>query len=165
MEKLIMIKSSFLKATSVFILSSASLLSNNAFAFDELEDMVEKIKNPDVYLIGKHNVKYVEDYKVVEDEDLYITDIVAMQEHNPTSDSKHAQNQDSIFKKHVVKEEYWVDLMGYVTFRESNFVPKIAKNKAFESAMSSNKYKMEMFTESGNKKSLGYYYEIGRAHV
>lgn len=145
------------KIVSVLSMSSAILMSSAVSAYDELENMVEKIENPDVYLIGKHNVKYVEDYKVLEG-DLYITDVVAMKEHNPTSDSKHAQNQDNIFKKNVVKEEYWVDLMGYVTFRESNFVPKITKNKAFESAMSSNKYKIEMFTESGNKKSLGYYY-------
>lgn len=145
------------KIVSVLSISSAILMSSAVSAYDELENMVEKIKDPDVYLIGKHNVKYVEDYKVLEG-DLYITDVVAMKEHNPTSHSKHAQNQDSIFKKSVVKEEYWVDLRGYVTFRESNFVPEITKNKAFESAMSSNKYKMEMFTESGGKKSLGYYY-------
>lgn len=145
------------KIVSVLSISSAILMSSAVSAYDELDNMVEKIKNPDVYLIGKHNVKYVEDYKVLEG-DLYITDVVAMKEHNPTSHSKHAQNQDSIFKKSVVKEEYWVDLRGYVTFRESNFVPEITKNKAFESAMSSNKYKMEMFTESGGNKSLGYYY-------
>ena len=67
------------KIVSVLSISSAILMSSAVSAYDELDNMVEKIKNPDVYLIGKHNVKYVEDYKVLEG-DLYITDVVAMKE-------------------------------------------------------------------------------------